>query len=302
MTRRYDQRRMGGASLGGAASRANAGRNTEPSAPGYDNRPARIAPKKRLGQNFLTEPRTAAAIALAATSPPGGTVLEIGPGTGALTLPLMARAARVIAIERDSDLIPVLTQKLAEPIETGAFTLLEGDATAIAWGPLLADTPRPRVLAGNVPYLITGLLIELSIGLADEIDGVVLMVQKEVADRLTAQPGTKEYGALTVFVTAAFRVERLFVVRAGSFFPKPEVDSTVVKMTPERPRRAVETEAFRAAVKGAFGMRRKTLRNAWRGLCGWSDEEIAARAEAAGISLDARGETLSVDEFRRMVE
>ncbi len=90
------------------------------------------------------------------------------------------------------------------------------------------------------------------------------------------------------------------VVRAGSFFPRPEVDSAVVRFTPERPRRAVETEAFRAAVKAAFGMRRKTLRNAWRGLCGWSDEEIAARAEAAHISLDARGETLGVEQFRAM--
>lgn len=258
-----------------------------------------VAPKKRFGQNFLTEPRTARAIAEAATTPEGGTVLEIGPGTGALTIPLLERA-RVIAIERDPDLIPVLRDRFTEALAQGRLTLIEGDATAIDWPSLFGDGPRPHTLAGNVPYLITGLLIELATKAADHLDAVVFMVQKEVADRLTAAPGTKDYGALTVFTQAAFRVERLMVVRAGSFFPRPEVDSAVVRLTPERPRRALETDAFRAAVKAAFGMRRKTLRNAWRGLCGWSDEEIASRAAAAGISLDARGETLGVEQFQRM--
>lgn len=259
-----------------------------------------MRPKKRFGQNFLTDPRAARAIAEAATTPEGGTVLEIGAGTAALTLPLSERAARVIAIERDPDLLPVLQERLADPIAAGRLTLIEGDATALDWPPLFADGPRPHTVAGNVPYLITGRLIEMAVEIADHVDGVVFMVQKEVADRLVAAPGTKEYGALTVFVRAAFRVDRLFVVRAGSFFPRPDVDSAVVKLTSERPRRALETEAFRAAVKAAFGMRRKTLRNAWRGLCGWSDEEIADRAAAAGVSLDARGETLSVEQFAEM--
>jgi len=264
--------------------------------------PARpVIPKKRFGQNFLTDPRTARAIAEAATSPAGGTVVEIGPGTGALTAPLTERAARVIAIERDPDLLPVLRAHFADAIDSGRLTLIQGDATAIAWPALFGDGPRPHTLAGNVPYLVTGQLIELAIHAADHLDAVVFMVQKEVAERLTAKPGTKAYGALTVFVGAAFAVEKLFVVRAGTFFPRPEVDSAVVLFTPERPRRAHETETFRAAVKAAFGMRRKTLRNAWRGLCGWSDQEIAARAAAADISLDARGETLSVEQFRKMV-
>lgn len=260
-----------------------------------------MRPKKHFGQNFLTDQRAARAIAEAATTPEGGTVVEIGAGTAALTAPLAERAARVIAIERDPDLVPVLHERLTTAIEEGRVTVLQGDATAMDWPPLFAGGPRPHTIAGNVPYLITGRLIETAVEIADHIDGVVLMVQKEVADRLVAEPGTREYGALTVFVRAAFRVQRLFVVRAGSFFPRPEVDSAVVTFTPERPRRALETETFRAAVKAAFGMRRKTLRNAWRGLCGWSDEEIAARAAAAGISLDARGETLAVEQFRKMV-
>lgn len=257
-------------------------------------------PKKRLGQNFLTDPRAAAKIAEAATTPEGGTVVEIGPGTGALTAPLVERAGRVVAIELDTDLLPGLRERFASDLDTGRLTLLHGDAAAIAWPPLFKGGPRPHTLAGNVPYMITGRLLELAIEAADHLDAVVLMVQKEVADRLSAAPGSKEYGALTVFARAAFAVERLLVVRAGSFFPKPEVDSAVVRLSPERPRRARETPAFRATVKAAFGMRRKTLRNAWRGLCGWSDQEIAERAAAAGISLDARGETLTVDQFRAM--
>jgi 16S rRNA (adenine1518-N6/adenine1519-N6)-dimethyltransferase len=262
--------------------------------------PSAPRPKKRFGQNFLTDPHAARLIAEAATTPEGGTVLEIGPGTGALTVPLALRAGRVVAVERDPDLLPVLRERLAEAAPEGRVTLIEADATTLDWARLLADGPRPHTVAGNVPYLITGRLIEMAIEAADHLDAAVFMVQKEVADRLLARPGTKQYGALTVFTAAAFDVERVLVVRAGSFFPRPQVDSAVVKLVPTRPRRALETEAFRAAVKAAFGMRRKTLRNAWRGLCGWSDEEIAARAAAAGISLDARGETLSVDRFRAM--
>jgi 16S rRNA (adenine1518-N6/adenine1519-N6)-dimethyltransferase len=260
-----------------------------------------VVPKKRLGQNFLTDPHAARVIAAAASTPEGGTVLEIGPGTGALTMPLAERAARVVAVERDPDLLPVLRERLGEAIESGRVTLIEGDATALDWAALVADGPRPRTVAGNVPYLITGRLIEMAVEAADHFDGAVFMVQKEVADRLIAKPGSKEYGALTVFTAAAFDVARVLVVRAGSFFPRPAVDSAVVTLTPTRPRRAAETEAFRAAVKAAFGMRRKTLRNAWRDLLGWSQEEIAARAAAAGVSLDARGETLSVEQFRDMV-
>ncbi|MBK8256615.1 MAG: ribosomal RNA small subunit methyltransferase A [Polyangiaceae bacterium] len=258
-----------------------------------------MAPKKRFGQNFLTDPNAAKKIADAA-APAGGTVLEIGPGTGALTEPLLERAAHVVAIERDPDLIPVLHEKFESAIEGGRITLIEGDATALDWVSLLQRFPRPHAVAGNVPYLITGRLIEMATNIADHIDRAVFMVQKEVADRLLAQPGTKEYGALTVFVAAAFVTERVAVVRRGSFFPRPEVDSAVVQFTTVKPRRAVETDLFREAVKMAFAMRRKTLRNAWRGLGGWSDEEIAGRAEKAGISLDARGETLGVEAFWKM--
>jgi 16S rRNA (adenine1518-N6/adenine1519-N6)-dimethyltransferase len=259
-----------------------------------------LHPKKKLGQNFLMNPHTAGVIAEAATTPEGGVVLEIGPGLGALTRPLVARAARVVAIERDRDLVPLLQAELAEPIAAGRLEIIEGDAARVDWAAPLAAGPAPRVVAGNLPYSITGLLIERVTHLSAHIDRAVFMVQSEVADRLAAPAGSPAYGALSVFVQAAFDVRRLLTVRAGSFYPRPEVESAVVVLTPRRPARVEETDAFRAAVKAAFATRRKTLRNAWRGLYGWSKDELEQRAAEAAISLDARGETLSVDDFARI--
>jgi 16S rRNA (adenine1518-N6/adenine1519-N6)-dimethyltransferase len=133
---------------------------------------------------------------------------------------------------------------------------------------------------------------------ADDLDRAVFMVQLEVAERLAAEPGNKTYGALTVFVRAAFRTKKLFNVSPGSFHPPPDITSAVIAFEPERPRRAAETATFRALVKGAFGMRRKTLRNAWMSVA--PAARIAAAAERANVSLDARGETLDVDAFARM--
>jgi 16S rRNA (adenine1518-N6/adenine1519-N6)-dimethyltransferase len=254
--------------------------------------------KKALGQNFLTDPSICARIADAAGAA-GGTVVEIGPGAGAITVPLLERAARVVAIERDRDLVALLSEELAPQIASGELTIIEGDATAIDWLEPLRGGPRPHAIAGNLPYLLTGRFLELATRVADEVDAIVFMVQLEVADRLLAAPGTSAYGALTVFVRAAFDVTRVMVVRAGAFHPRPEVDSCVVRLTPRRPRRAVEDEAFRAVVRAAFGTRRKTLRNAWRGVLGLSDEDVASAATAAGIEFGARGETLDVDAFAR---
>jgi 16S rRNA (adenine1518-N6/adenine1519-N6)-dimethyltransferase len=259
-----------------------------------------LSPKKRFGQNFLVDVHAQRTIAEAATTPPGGTVLEIGAGMGALTRPLLERAARVVAIERDRDLVPLLMADFGEPIAEGRMQLVEGDALALDWMELLGAGPKPHIIAGNLPYLLTGPLLERATTLADEIDGVVFMVQAEVAERLVARPSTKEYGALTVFVQAAFDVRRVLTVRAGAFYPRPDVDSAVVALDPVKPRRAQETEAFREAVRAAFGMRRKTLRNAWKSLYGWSKDELETQAREAGISLDARGETLGVDAFARI--
>lgn len=259
-----------------------------------------LSPKKRFGQNFLVDVHAQRTIAEAATTPAGGTVLEIGAGMGALTRHLLERAARVVAIERDRDLVPLLSEDFAAPLAEGRMQLVEGDALALDWLELLADGPRPHIIAGNLPYLLTGPLLERATTLADHVDRVVFMVQAEVAERLAARPSTKAYGALTVFVQAAFDVRKILTVRAGAFFPRPDVDSAVVALDPMKPRRAEETDAFRDAVRAAFGMRRKTLRNAWKSLYGWSKEELEAHAKEAGISLDARGETLGVDDFARI--
>jgi 16S rRNA (adenine1518-N6/adenine1519-N6)-dimethyltransferase len=259
-----------------------------------------LAPKKRFGQNFLADPHAARVIAEAATTPAGGTVLEIGAGMGALTRPLLERAALVTAVERDRDLVPILSAELAEAVTAGKLSITEADALDLDWGAAVASGPRPHAIAGNLPYLITGKLLERAVGLAGSIDRAVFMVQSEVADRLAAAPDTEAYGALSVFVQAAFTVKRILTVKAGAFYPRPEVDSAVVLLVPERPPRAEETPAFRSAVKAAFGARRKTLRNAWKGLYGWSKEELEARAKEAGISLDARGETLGVEAFARL--
>lgn len=266
-------------------------------------REAGLSAKKGFGQNFLVAPHVVESIATAcvpAAEVGRARVLELGAGTGALTRVLAERAARVVAVERDRDLVPVLERELASFVEAGKLAIVEGDAQTAEPAALLGerDEGSPRVLCGNLPYQITGRLLERAVAHAGDLDRVVFMVQLEVADRLAAEPGSKEYGALTVFVRAAFRVKKLFNVSPGSFHPPPDVTSAVILLVPERPRRAEETETFRALVKGAFGARRKTLRNAWSGVA--AADRIARAAEQAAIPLDARGETLDVDAYARM--
>lgn len=256
-----------------------------------------LSPKKSFGQNFLVAESVLRAIAEACvpdTEVGRARVVELGAGLGSLTEPLAERAARLVAVERDRDLIPVLRSIFAgrENVE-----LIEGDAQSVDFAALLGDPDAPRVLCGNLPYQITGSLLERAVESRAHVDRVVFMVQREVADRLVAAPGQKDYGALSVFVQAQFAVRRALTVSPGAFHPPPEVKSAVVVMTPLSPPRATEDDDFRAVVKAAFGMRRKTLRNAWAGLL--SAEALARAAQSAGVSLDARGETLSVEDFAR---
>jgi 16S rRNA (adenine1518-N6/adenine1519-N6)-dimethyltransferase len=256
-----------------------------------------LTAKKSFGQNFLVDRGLARQIAELSAYEKGGTVVEVGAGLGALTEPLLDRAALVVAIERDRDLCPVLRDAFARPIADGKLVVREADAKQIDFAAELCLGPPPRVLAGNLPYQLTGPLLERATSLASSIDRAVFMVQAEVADRLVAKPASEAYGALTVFVAAAFQVSRAITVGSGAFHPRPGVDSAVVVLSPHRPPRAEETAAFRAAVRAAFAQRRKTLRNAWRAV--GAPAAVAACAEAAGIDLDRRGETLSVEEFAR---
>jgi len=262
-------------------------------------RQASLSPKKSFGQNFLVAERIVRGIAEACV--PGdqlgrAKVLELGAGLGALTSALVERAVHVTAVERDRDLVPILSGAFRREIDAGRLAVLEADAQGVDIAAVLGGE-GPRVLCGNLPYQITGRLLQLAVTSAASVDLVVFMVQDEVAERLVASPGTKDYGALTVFVRAAFDVTRLFKVSRGSFHPPPEVTSSVVRLVPVRPARAEETDAFRALVRGAFGMRRKTLRNAWSSVA--PAETIARVAAEAHVSLDARGETLSVEDFAR---
>jgi 16S rRNA (adenine1518-N6/adenine1519-N6)-dimethyltransferase len=260
-----------------------------------------LKPKRSFGQNFLVAHPIVEKIAALCVVQEGALVVEIGAGLGTLTSALLGRGARVVAIERDRDLVPVLQQELAADLESGMLTLLEDDAAQVDLGALLSAGPEGgRVLAGNLPYQITGKLIERATELARQLDRVVVMVQREVADRLVAPANGEAYGQLSVFAQAAFDVKRELLVSAGCFHPRPEIESAVVVMIPRAVPRAAETPTFRAVVHAAFGARRKTLRNALAALM--SAPPVRAAVEATGIDLGRRGETLTVEEFARIAE
>jgi 16S rRNA (adenine1518-N6/adenine1519-N6)-dimethyltransferase len=263
-------------------------------------RAAGLRPKRSFGQNFLVAEPVARAIAQACV-PDDETgrarVVEIGAGTGALTRLLAERAKSVVAIERDRDLVPLLERELAGD----GVRVVEADAQTVDLGDLLgaAAPDSPRVLCGNLPYAITGALLRRAVEHVDDVERVVFMVQAEVAERLSAEPATKSWGALSVFVRAAFDVRRVLRAPPGAFHPPPDVTSAVVELRPLRPPRAQETVRFRALVRAAFEARRKTLRNAWARLAPdmATLESAAARAD---VSLAVRGETLQIEDFARM--
>jgi len=258
-----------------------------------------LKPKRSFGQNFLLDRHLCERIAQL-VAPPGAFVIEIGAGLGALTVPLLAQAREVLAIERDRELVPVLEAEFAESIARGRLRIVEADAKSFDYDAALDAAAAPRAVVGNLPYNLTGPLLERLIGLSSKLERAGALVQLEVADRLAATPDSEAYGALSVFAQAAFRVARPLVVRRGAFFPQPNVDSAVVVFEPHPTPLASETPMFRGLVKGAFGQRRKKLKNAWQKLA--APEALAAAAERAGIGLDQRGETLSVLDFARMAK
>jgi 16S rRNA (adenine1518-N6/adenine1519-N6)-dimethyltransferase len=257
-----------------------------------------LRPKYSFGQNFLADERLAARIAEACAAQ-GGSVVELGSGLGALTRPLLASGVGfVLAVERDRDMVPALSAELSSDIEAGRLELLEADAKTVDFATVLSGRPRPHVVAGNLPYQITGPLLEKAVHAAPSIQRAVFLVQLEVADRLAAAPGSDPYGALSVFAQRAFRVERAFVVRRGAFYPQPNVDSAVVTLEPLGS--GPETNAFRMLVRAAFAQRRKQLKNAWSSVFHGRPITVDEAARRAGIDLSARGETLSVADFTRM--
>jgi 16S rRNA (adenine1518-N6/adenine1519-N6)-dimethyltransferase len=248
--------------------------------------------RKSLGQHFLSDRRILGRIADALHLQGGETVLEIGPGRGALTDILAERAGRLIAIEYDRALAEILRQRYAK---RGNVLIAEADVLSVSLGALAAG---PYVLVGNVPYYITTPILFHAL-VPPRAERSVYLVQKEVADRLCSAPGTKEYGALTVNVAAVAKAESLFKVPAGAFSPPPKVDSAVVRITPlATPLISPEEEhPFRLLVQGAFGMRRKQMRRVLRSLYGIPAEVAEEILAAANIDPEVRPETLSPAQF-----
>ena len=258
-----------------------------------------IAPLKSLGQNFLIDQNIVEKIAAAAVEP-GGNVLEVGPGPGALTLQLAKRAGKVVAIEIDKGMLGVLEHSLAEHDNV---TVIHSDFLKIDLQEI-ADTyfhGEPFSVAGNLPYYITAKCIMKVLESPVQAQRFTAMVQQEVAERLVAQPGDANYGAITASAAYYGGAEILFPVGRRCFMPAPDVDSAIIQFCPrfcaDAPR-----DAYAKTVRGMFAMRRKTLGHNLKASFGIKGEQAAEVFAAAGIEANRRAETLSMEEFARLAK
>jgi 16S rRNA (adenine1518-N6/adenine1519-N6)-dimethyltransferase len=254
-----------------------------------------VRPRKGMGQCFLVDRRATERIADSLEPAPGDRVLEIGPGSGELTEALVARGARVTAIELDRDLAAHLRAEAHAEI-------LEADALDVRFRELIPE--GPFAVAGNLPYYITP---DLLLHVLDQREGVsraVFLVQKEYADRLVSPPGRKTYGSIGVFVKYFADVEKLFHVPAAAFHPRPEVDSTAIRLQFSAPRglaAGLERTLFRIVRRG-FQQRRKQLGTALRDLAPAGRGALFDGFDRAGIDPKRRAETLSLEEFLALAE
>ena len=256
-----------------------------------------MRPKKRFGQHFLRHRSLLERIADALAPAPGDLVVEIGPGEGTLTEVLAARGARVVAIEKDRDLVPQLRSRLPK------VAVVEGDALNLDWRATAGALPgEPLLVTGNIPYSITSPLLDQALA-PPRPRRIVFLVQKEVAERVAARPGTSAYGALTVGVQAVAAVETLFAVPAGAFHPPPKVDSAALRLIPlpAPALRDAQVGEFRRLVVGLFGFRRKQLLRGLRELTAWPVERAAEALVRAGVEPTARPETLEPAAFLRLL-
>jgi len=245
-------------------------------------------PKKQLGQHFLADRSYIDKIVLAVNPKDDDRLVEIGPGQGAITLPLLRRHPRLTVIEFDRDLVGPLAAA-AEPL--GEMTIIHRDVLQVDFTELAAGSPIR--LVGNLPYNISSPILFHAMEHAGVIRDMHFMLQKEVVDRMAAGPGSKVYGRLSVMLQAWCKVTALFVVPPGAFRPPPKVDSAVVRLVPRDPDTVgiLDRKRFADVVRAAFGQRRKTLRNALNGVV--TPEQF----EAAGVRSDARAEQLDVAQF-----
>lgn len=257
--------------------------------------------KKRLGQNFLVDESYARRIVDALGPRPSETVIEIGPGRGALTERLIERAGRVVAVEFDRDLTGLLNERF---FGRENFSLIEGDALDVDFCAAIAPEGEARVVA-NLPYNISTAILQRLVAQRRCLPEMVLMLQREVVERITAPPGSSERGYLTVIVEAFCDAEHLFEVAPGAFRPVPKVRSAVVRLK-ARERAQVEKreeEIFARLVSAGFAQRRKTILNNLRAAPAELRERVEASGggeallEAAGVEPRRRAETLTLEEW-----
>ncbi len=253
-------------------------------------------PRKSLGQHFLTEPRLLERLVEAAEIGPDETVVEVGPGRGHLTERLALRAARVIAIEKDRALYDALREKFAGQ---GNVDLVYSDALRFSYELL----EGPFKVVANLPYAIATELIFRFLGLGARVPRMVLMLQREVAERILAEPGTREYGILSIAVRLAARPTVLFHVAPGSFWPPPRVRSTALLLvhSPHPSTEENDPALILRTARSAFRHRRKQLQNALADE-GYPAAQIRRALEKASISGTRRAETLSIEEFCRLAQ
>lgn len=259
------------------------------------------APDKKYGQNFLISERIVENIADGCGANENDGILEIGPGIGVLTQKLCERYKKVVSVEIDNKMAAILGKTMADHDN---FTLISNDILKTDLNKLLSehfDGMRVTVCA-NLPYYITSPIIMFLLESEVRFDNITVMIQKEVAERLTAKPGTADYGAITPAVNYYADVHRLFTVAAGCFYPAPKVDSAVVRFHPRRlPEYEPKDKALMfEVIKYAFLQRRKTLSNALAANKSFSKDAVSGAIYACGFDPRIRGEALSIEDFCRL--
>lgn len=262
-----------------------------------------IAFNKKFGQNFLTDEAVVDSISEMSGVSKSDAVLEIGPGIGTLTYSLLSFANKVVSVEIDSGLIPVLSETLSE---FDNFELINSDILKLDLNELIHDkfAGEPPFVIANLPYYITSPILMYLLESKIPFKRIVVMVQKEVADRLSSKPGTKDYGVITAAVSYYADVKTLFEVKRDCFIPSPNVDSAVIELIPRKhPTCKPKSEdLFFKTIKASFAQRRKTLLNSISksGYITLPKEEIERAISDCGISPSVRGETLSIDDFAKL--
>ncbi|HLN97855.1 MAG TPA: 16S rRNA (adenine(1518)-N(6)/adenine(1519)-N(6))-dimethyltransferase RsmA [Pyrinomonadaceae bacterium] len=261
-------------------------------------------PAKRFGQNFLTDQRIIRRIVAELDPRKDETIIEIGPGRGALTSPLLEQAGRVVAIEFDRQLIPLLTETFGVREN---FKLIESDALTTDFCTAIRPAVRARVVA-NLPYNVATAILQRLIEQRDCLTEMLLMLQREVVERITAEPGSSERGYLSVFVQAYCETEKLFDVAPGAFRPAPKVWSSVIRLSlRSKPAAQVRDEKLLwRVVSAGFGQRRKTILNSLRNAPLPLQDMVKSHGGAsivlceAEVDLQRRAETLSLDDWARI--